>query len=116
MLAEIAHHLVGFVQLQLRTEHSAVSSPNAAEVVRLYVLERFTSTGIGTSLLARAEALAVAEGAQHAWLTAWVGNTRAMAFYRRRGYIELGPTTYVFQGETIENRLFFKALTVRAVH
>jgi ribosomal protein S18 acetylase RimI-like enzyme len=113
IVAEIAKHLVGFVQLKLRTEHHAVSSPNSAEVVRLYVLERFASNGVGTSLLTRAEALAVAQGAQHVWLTAWVGNTRALAFYLRRGYTELGPATYVFHGENIENRLLVKALTVR---
>jgi ribosomal protein S18 acetylase RimI-like enzyme len=113
IVAEISNHLVGFVQMKLRTENSAVSSPNAAEVVRLYVLDRFTSNGVGTSLLTRAEALAVAQGAQHAWLTAWVGNSRALAFYPRRGYTDLGATTFVFQGENIENRLFVKALTVR---
>ena len=113
IVAEVAQHLVGFVQLKLRAENSAVRSPNAVEVVRLYVLQRFASSGVGTSLLARAEALAAAQGAQHTWLTAWVGNARALAFYRRRGYAECGPTTYVFQGENIENRLFVKALTVR---
>jgi len=113
IVAEVANRLVGFVQLKLHAENSAVSSPNAAEVVRLYVLERFALSGIGTSLLTRAEALAVAQGAQHAWLTVWVGNTRALAFYPRRGYADLGPTTYVFQGENIENRLFVKALTAR---
>ena len=113
IVAEVANHLVGFVQLKLRAENSAVGSPNAVEVVRLYVLERFASSGVGTSLLNSAEALAAAQGAQHTWLTAWVDNTRALAFYPRRGYTEYGPTTYVFQGENIENRLLVKELTVR---
>ena len=114
IVAEVASQVVGFVQLKLRAENSAVGSPDDVEVVRLYVLERFASSGVGTSLLTRAEALAAAQGAQHTWLTAWVGNTRALTFYARRGYTELGPTTYVFQGENIENRLFVKALTVSA--
>lgn len=113
IVAEVANYLVGFVQLKLRAENIAVSSANPVEVVRLYVLERFASSGVGTSLLTRGEALAAAQGARHTWLIAWVGNTRALDFYLRRGYTELGPTTYVFQGENIENRLFVKALTVR---
>jgi GNAT superfamily N-acetyltransferase len=113
IVAEVTNHLVGFVQLKLRAKHNGVSSYNAVEVVRLYVLERLASSGVGTGLLTRAEALAAAQGAQHAWLTAWVGNTRALAFYLRRGYTELGPTAYVFQGERIENRLFVKALAAR---
>jgi len=113
IVAEVANHLVGFVQLKLHAENTAVASHNAVEVVRLYVLERFASSGVGTGLLAKAEALAAAHGGQHTWLTTWVGNTRALAFYLRRGYTELGPTTYIFQGEHIENRLFVKALADR---
>ncbi len=98
IVAEIANHLVGFVQLKLRAENTALGALSAVEVVHLYVLERFASNGVGTSLLTRAEALAAAQGAQHTWLTVWVGNTRALAFYPRRGYTELGPTDLRLSG------------------
>jgi hypothetical protein len=44
------------------------------------------------------------------WLTAWVGNARALAFYPRCGYQDFGPTIYEFRGEQHGNRLFAKAL------
>ena len=44
------------------------------------------------------------------WLTCWVHNTRALAFYARQGYAELGSTDYVFEGEHHENRVFAKTL------
>ena len=113
IVAELANHFVGFVQLKLRAGNSAVNSPDAVEVVRLYVQERFASCGVGTGLLTRSEALAAAAGAQHIWLTAWVGNIRALAFYSRRGYTDNGPATCVVQGEHIENRLLVKTLTAR---
>ena len=47
------------------------------------------------------------------WLTAWVGNTRALAFYASQGYEELGSTDYRFQGESFENRLFARRLEPR---
>jgi len=49
------------------------------------------------------------------WATVWVGNERALGFYPRRGYELLGSPTYTFQGETHENRLFGKALTITAL-
>jgi GNAT superfamily N-acetyltransferase len=77
---------------------------------RLYVQERFAGRGLGKALLARAETLARAEGASTMWLTAWVGNARALAFYPRCGYQDFGPTIYEFRGEQHGNRLFAKAL------
>jgi ribosomal protein S18 acetylase RimI-like enzyme len=60
--------------------------------------------------LAWAEALAAREGASTLWLTAWVGNQRALAFYASQGYEQLGSTDHTFEGEVFENRLFAKAL------
>ena len=53
-----------------------------------------------------------AEGSATLWLTAWLGNARALAFYRSQGYRELGSTIYAFEGERYENRLFAKSLLV----
>jgi diamine N-acetyltransferase len=64
----------------------------------------------GRALLCEAEALAAGEGAVTLWLTVWAGNTRALAFYARRGYEELGTDSYVFEGESYETWIFAKAL------
>jgi ribosomal protein S18 acetylase RimI-like enzyme len=70
----------------------------------------FVRRGVGTLLLRHVEALASAGGASTLWLTSWVGNTRALAFYSSQGYKELGATEYEFENERFENRLFAKAL------
>lgn len=110
IVAERGDRMVGFAQLRLGATHERVDATRPAEIVRLYVQEPFAGRGLGTTLLAEAEALAASGGATHAWLTAWVGNARALAFYPRRGYAELGPTPYIFEGEQHENRLFAKPL------
>ncbi len=53
---------------------------------------------------------AAAAGASVLWLTPWVHNTRALAFYGRRGYQDHGPIWFRFEGEAHENRVFAKAL------
>ena len=110
LLAERAGHLVAFSELVLGTGHELVSASPAAELTRLYVQSPFVRQGVGQRLLQRSEALARAEGASTLWLTAWVGNRRALAFYASQGYELLGSTEYTFGGEAFENRLFAKML------
>jgi len=110
LLAERNEHLIAFAELALGATHVLVRSALAAELTRLYVQSPFIGRGVGRRLLERTEALAAAEGVSTLWLTAWVGNERALAFYARQGYEQLGSTEYTFEGEVFENRLFAKSL------
>jgi len=109
LLAERAGHLIAFAEIVLGARHALVPA-GSAELARLYVQTPFLRQGVGRQLLAQAEALASTECAPALWLTAWVGNERALAFYASQGYEQLGVTEYTFQGESFENRLFAKSL------
>lgn len=108
LVAECAGHLVGFSQVLDGVGHALVAEPAASELRRLYVQERFTGRGVGRDLLRHAEKATAARGADTLWLTAWEGNARALQFYPRRGYDELGMTVYSFGGEDFPNHLFGK--------
>ena len=110
ILAERNGHLIAFAELVLGATHILLRSASAAELTRLYVQSPFVRQGVGRQLLERTEALAAAEGVSTLWLTAWVGNKRALAFYASQAYEQLGRTEYTFEGEVFENRLFAKAL------
>ena len=109
-LAERAGHLIAFAEIVLGARHALVPAGPSAELTRLYVQSPFLRQGVGSQLLGQAEALAFMESASTLWLTAWVGNQRALAFYARKGYEQLGSTEYTFEGEAFENRLFAKTL------
>lgn len=109
-VAEREGHLVGFAQLTLGATETLAPAGVQAELLRLYVQEPFTARGVGTALLAQAEALAAAAGATVLWLTPWVHNHRARAFYRARGYADHGATLFRFEGEAHENRVVAKLL------
>lgn len=110
VLAEREGHLVGFVQLAFGAKQALVAAEPAVEVQRLYVQARFNGQGVGKALVGAAAARAAAAGAQALWLTAWVGNAHALAWYRRQGWRELGSTDYVFENERFENRVFEQRL------
>jgi len=115
ILAERAGHLIGFAQLTHGARHVLVAYDRSTELNRLYVQERFTSQGIGQVLLQGAEELAARHGAAVLWLTAWVGNPRATAYYPKRGYDDVGMTMYTFEDDHYENRVFIKELTQTGV-
>jgi GNAT superfamily N-acetyltransferase len=110
IVAEAQGHVLGFAKLTIGATHALVRFPTPAELNRLYVQAPIIGRGLGRALLTEAERIAAAAGASALWLTAWVGNARALAFYARQGYAEAGSTPFSFQGETYENRLFVRAL------
>ena len=110
LLAERRGFLVAFASVTLGATHPLLPEGPAAELSRLYVQSPFIRRGIGALLLRRVEALARTAGASTLWLTAWVGNARALAFYASQGYEQLGSTDHEFENERFENRLFARAL------
>lgn len=116
-VAEHQHHLLGFAHVTLGARHpfaEAAGAGEQAELLRLYVQEPFTAQGLGTALLREAERTAAVAGAQVMWLSPWVGNHRAMAFYQRRGYQDHGQTWHRWEGEAFENRVYARTLTPTA--
>lgn len=110
IVAEIDDHLVVFAQVAMSTGHNLIIHPNASELQRLYVQEKFKGRGVGYRLLEKAEEYACLRGASLLWATVWNRNNRALTFYPRQGYEHLGSPSYTFQNETHENQLFGKIL------
>ena len=113
IVAENDGYVVGFADLSFR---SACPQPDitGVEVLRLYVQAPFQRRGIGRALLKIAEQVAVERGDLHIWLTTWIGNAGAVAFYPNAGYVKVGTTQYVIEGQSYENHVFSKGLAVKA--
>ena len=112
-IAERADHVIGFSHLTLDVSHALAPIGQQAELLRLYVQERFTGKHVGSQLLAEAECFAAEFGVSVLWLTPWVHNLRARTFYERRGYEDYGLTSFVFEGESHENRVYAKRLQAK---
>lgn len=111
VVAEREGHLLGFVQFARQPQGAvlgvvaAVDGRPALEIERLYVLLRFQGQGLGRALMARAASRARAAHCPLMWLTAWVGNHRARAWYAHQGWRDIGATDHVFEGQRFENRV-----------
>lgn len=96
------------------TAHTAaVPRPELAgalELARLYVAPFAQRQGLGRRLLRAAEVQAATAGCHGLWLTAWVENRKALAFYAALGYADCGRWDYVFEGRAYENRILLRSL------
>jgi diamine N-acetyltransferase len=101
--------LVGYVDLQFNSQCPAPGMLGP-EVLRLYIQKPFQRQGLGKALLAVAENRARSVQGSSVWLTAWVGNVDALAFYPKVGYNDVGATQYTINGINYDNRIFAKAL------
>ncbi len=111
LVAETNPQLIGFVQLTLAASNDLVPSERAAQLDRLYIQERFSRQGVGSALLREAEALA-SQVASDLWLTCWSRNQRALRFYEKHAYLDLGTSIFRMEGEEHENRVLSKRLGV----
>ncbi|HMN45405.1 MAG TPA: GNAT family N-acetyltransferase [Povalibacter sp.] len=108
-LAEQGEGLLGFAEVLRNDTESPVPGIRGSELVRLYVQPQAQGRGLGRALLQRVERGAREAGSAGVWLSAWERNTRALSFYKRQRYEDVGHALYVIQGQSFGNRIFFRS-------
>lgn len=94
----------GFLQLRLGHREPGVPGERPVELQRIYLLREAQGSGGGAALMVEAVDLAVAWDADTLWLGVWENNHRALAFYARSGFREVGE--HIFKiGEQIDRDL-----------
>ena len=80
--------LAGYARLTSSPPPACVSDAGATELAQLYVDQPFQNLGVGAALLVAACTQAVTP----IWLAAWERNQRALRFYQRYGFAQVGWT------------------------
>ncbi|MFM7784224.1 MAG: N-acetyltransferase family protein [Gammaproteobacteria bacterium] len=94
LVAESASSIVAYLLLRQGEPPACVSSRRRMEVLRLYLAFSTHGRGLAQRLLAAATEAAAARGAEGLWLTVWERNPRAIAFYRKCGFVDVGETVF----------------------
>lgn len=94
VLALVHGGLAGYAQLRTTTPPPCVSGPAPLELKRLYVDRRWHGGGIAHALLDHAIAFAEQRGARTLYLSVWRDNQRAIAFYAKRGFVQVGTSEF----------------------
>ncbi len=94
LLAEQDRDLVGYSQLISSTRVPPGIPAHAIEIQRFYVDRRYHGTGVARTLMQGTLDRARAGGASVVWLGVWERNARAIAFYRKYGFTDVGSQPF----------------------
>jgi ribosomal protein S18 acetylase RimI-like enzyme len=102
---------VGFAQLRIGHPDASVRGFRPAEIQRIYLLKAAQGGGGGAALMQACEDLAAAREADVLWLGVWEGNTKALAFYARMGFREVGEHPFAIGKRTDRDLILMKDLS-----
>ena len=89
-LATVNHQVCGYTKLQPSLAPDVITGKHPIELVRLYIDSTWIGQGIGAKLMQAVLDFAINNGFKTCWLRVLKGNDRAIAFYRRWGFVDLG--------------------------
>ena len=99
LLASVADTPVGYAHVRRAKVPACVDDRDAVELSRLYLLASAQGSGVGGTLIAAAIAEIAALGGETVWLGAYDRNVKALAFYTRRGFVQVGTHEFEFGGQ-----------------
>lgn len=80
----------GYAQLILNSKEEFITGANPLEIRRIYATLENIGKGIGKELMQAAIQEAKQRGCDCVWLGVWEKNPRAIAFYKKWGFKEVG--------------------------
>jgi ribosomal protein S18 acetylase RimI-like enzyme len=90
LVCEDEGNLIAFAQLRWGKAPACVSADRPGEIQRLYVLDAWHGKGIAQILMAACMAQMEKRGSDVAWLGVWERNPRAISFYKKFKFVEVG--------------------------
>jgi ribosomal protein S18 acetylase RimI-like enzyme len=87
--------IIGYLKINFGNAQTEHQDPNALEIERIYVLQKYHGKEVGAKLYDQALAIANARKAPYIWLGVWEENPRAIRFYQKNGFLEFGE--HIFQ-------------------
>lgn len=93
--AELNKNIIGYLKLNFGQSQTELKDNNVLEIERIYVLQEFHGKNIGQLLYEKAIEVAKLRNIYYVWLGVWVENQKAIAFYKKNGFIEFDK--HIFQ-------------------
>ncbi len=95
ILAEIENKTIGYAKLELFKTIRPIRAKKPIEINRIYSIQEFIGKGIGQKLMDECITMAQKLCCDIIWLGVWEHNPRAIRFYERNGFREVG--SHLFQ-------------------
>ena len=102
---------VGYAKLKLNSKSKFIQSENICQLQKIYVLHDFLSMKIGLQLQNRLIDKAREKQFEKIWLSALESNKRAINFYKKNGFEDIGTHDFQIGSEHFEFIVMSRSLS-----
>ena len=86
--------LIAYAQVRRKTPPACVTHDSPIELHRFYVDRPAHGSGVAPALMSSVRKTAYDAGGRHLWLCVWERNARALTFYAKEGFVDVGSTDF----------------------
>lgn len=99
---------VGYAKIILNENQESVASQNSCRLERIFIQNEFIALKVGQQLLTFVEERANALQFDTLWLSVYIKNKRAIRFYEKNEFKNVGDLNFIVNGKAYDNIVFSK--------
>lgn len=103
--------IIGYAQMRWSTAPGCVLGVRPGEIQRLYVVKGWHGKGVAQGLMRACISELKKRGSDVVWLGVWEFNPRAIAFYSKYGFVEVGDHTFPLGGDPQRDIIMVRSLS-----
>jgi diamine N-acetyltransferase len=113
LIAEAEGLTAGYAHLKFGEAPATIASPRPMEIVRFYARKPWIGKGVGARLMQACLREAERASCDTIWLDVWERNLRAIAFYRKWGFVQVGTQVFQLGDDLQRDLLMARPVSVR---
>jgi ribosomal protein S18 acetylase RimI-like enzyme len=98
----------GYAKIILNENQESVASQNSCRLERIFIQNEFIPLKVGQQLLTFVEERANALQFDTMWLSVYIKNKRAIRFYEKNEFKNVGDLNFIVNGKAYDNIVFSK--------
>ncbi|MEO7520309.1 MAG: GNAT family N-acetyltransferase [Gemmatimonas sp.] len=110
VIGERDGEIVSYALLRAGSTGTLVSGDSSTEIERFYVDAPWHGRGIADAMMDETMRIARAADAKTIWLGVWSQNARAIRFYEKRGFRDMGSQTFLLGTDLQVDRVMAQSL------
>jgi diamine N-acetyltransferase len=108
--AHLAGDIIGYLKINTGSSQTEIRDANGLEIERIYVLQQYQGMKVGQRLYEWALQIARDRNLDYVWLGVWEYNTKAMAFYKKNGFVAFDKHVFKLGADDQTDIMMKKAL------
>ncbi|MDQ6418495.1 GNAT family N-acetyltransferase [Paenibacillus sp. LHD-117] len=107
--------VAGYLKINTDDAQSEKMGHESLEIERIYIKRNYQKHGLGKQLLNEAMEIAEKRNKKKIWLGVWEKNENAIAFYKRKGFVQTGVHSFYMGNEEQIDFIMTKTLSSEGI-